>query len=480
MLRITLTFWEGDPQVELALMRGSDVSANAGRKWSVQPASLGVPTSAAPDTTPSLNLPLQVVEGLQANLANEPKSLPLWLRFSKPHGYLGILPWERVLTEALQRPVLRLPDLLERPRENRDVLEVAICFDSCSQPLQQDPSDQVKRLVDAIVGASPRSQTRVHLFAAAPWSDSLRAAGLDSRVRIHDPAAAPTYAKAMRRAFPGEVPGTAPKEYVTLQSPWSIWICETLGGRTLDAIHFICASGITDAGPALIGSGSPSPCEKVRALSSADAADLGALMARTGAWAALFSPPPDGGSGVALALMADALAHTRPATVLYQPLSTSEHAAALRRAYAFLFAPRPSAAPSLTDGFVYCQPTSVDAYANLDIPPVLGATQVNAAVLEQAASLWDRTRAYITPYIPGVQNFEIEQAPKWATAVQRHIETLALEQLRRSSPDVLLSTKASAVAQVDPSARSEKSVEADETLAEIQKIVGDYLQKNGR
>ncbi len=480
VLRVTLTFWEGDPQVELALIRGAEVADNGGRMWRVQAASLGDPASLGPDSATTLNLPLQVVEGLRANLANEPKTLPLWLRFAKPHGYLGVLPWERVLTEALARPVLRLPDLLERPSENRDVLEVAVCFDAGPETPQEKAGEQVKRLVDTIVRVSPRSQTRVNLFTTAGWIERLRATRLDSRVRIHDPAKAPTSGEAIKRAFASEVEGTSASGQQPLESPWSIWISESLETRSLDAIHFICCSEMTGSGPALIMSSSPSPKEKVRVLSYMDAMELAALMTQTGAWAALFSSPPDGTSGATLALTADALAHTRPASVLYQPLLTSEQATALRLAYAFLFSPRPSAAPSPRDGFLYCQPTSVAAHANLEIPPVLGATQLNAAVIEKTASLWDRARAYVTPYIPVVQNFELKQPPNWATAVQRHFECLALEELRRSSPDVLLSTPESARAQVDPSARPAKSDGVEETLAEIQKVVGDYLQKSGR
>jgi hypothetical protein len=486
VLQVTLTFWERDPQVELAVTRGAEVADSGGRRWRVQAASLGIPTSLDLDSVPTLNLPLQVVEGLRANLANEARTLPLWLRFAKPHGYLGLLPWERVLTEVLARPVLRLPDLLERPLENRDVLEVAVCFDAGPETSQEKAGEQIKRLVDTILRVSPRSQTRVNLFARIGWIERLRAMRLDSRIRLHDPSKAPTCSEAIKRAFARRVEGTSAGEQQPtfaggrLESPWSIWIAQTLETRSLDAIHFVCCSDMTDSGPVLMMSSSPSPNEKVRTLTYTDALELAALMTRTGAWAALFSSPPDHTSATTLALTADALAHTRPASVVCQPLLTSEHATALGAAYAFLFSPRPSSAPSLRDGFIYCQPTSVAAYANLQIPPVLGATELNATVIEKGASLWDRARAYVTRYIPVVPSFELKQPPSWATAVQRYIEMLSLEELRRRSPDVLLSTPESARAQVDPSPRQEKTGEAEETLAEIQKVIRDYLKKSGR
>jgi hypothetical protein len=93
VLCITLTFWEADPQVELVLFRGTEVTNNSRPMWRVPVSSIGVPASLEPNTERSLVLPEQVVEELQASLQNEPKTLPLWLRFAKPHGYLGVLPW---------------------------------------------------------------------------------------------------------------------------------------------------------------------------------------------------------------------------------------------------------------------------------------------------------------------------------------------------------------------------------------------------
>src|SRR5215831_1978925 len=129
VLQVTLSFWERDAHVELALLRVGKTIDASGRTWRLPAASLEVPSSIGPDTEPALNLPPQVAEGLRAGLAGDSSTLPLWLRFAKPHGFLGAMAWERELGEALDRPVLRLPDLLESPKENREVLAVAVCFD---------------------------------------------------------------------------------------------------------------------------------------------------------------------------------------------------------------------------------------------------------------------------------------------------------------------------------------------------------------
>src|SRR5262249_54191142 len=102
-LRVTLSFWEDDPQVELALMLGAESVYQGGRRWRFSVFSLNVPESIDSQTAPTFDLPLQLLEGLRASLAGQPKAMPLWLRFAKPHGHLGVLPWERVLAEALDR-----------------------------------------------------------------------------------------------------------------------------------------------------------------------------------------------------------------------------------------------------------------------------------------------------------------------------------------------------------------------------------------
>ena len=95
------------------------------------------------------------------------------------------------------------------------------------------------------------------------------------------------------------------------------------------------------------------------------------------------------------------------------------------------------------------------------------------ASIFDSTSIWDRARAYVTPYIPGIENYEIEQAPSWATALQRQSEFLALERLRRNGDDVLLSSAKSASDQVGHAATS---IASDSTLDEIHKVIGDYLR----
>ena len=100
-----------------------------------------------------------------------PPHLPVWLHLAKPYGWLGTLPWEAALEEQTGKPVLRLPDFLERPRENVVSLDVVVCSD-----LAEDPSivEQLERVINAILNGSPRTQTHVMVFALPENSRALR------------------------------------------------------------------------------------------------------------------------------------------------------------------------------------------------------------------------------------------------------------------------------------------------------------------
>ena len=64
----------------------------------------------------------------------------------------------------LNRPVLRLPDFLERPQEKPRSLELAVLSD-----LPEDPASvqQIERVIRAALAGSPRAETRISVFAMA-------------------------------------------------------------------------------------------------------------------------------------------------------------------------------------------------------------------------------------------------------------------------------------------------------------------------
>jgi hypothetical protein len=447
VLQITLTFWESEPQVELSLLRGSSDGADYDWSWSTSAESFGAMRDLALLGASTPKVPQESLQQIKHVLKHEPQTLPLWLRFSKPHGYLGALRWEEILGAQLERPVLRLPDLLERPLENRNILEVAICFDPQPVLPAQAARRQLRLAVETIMRASPRSQTKVHVFTSTERGVELGESVFDSRILIHNPANYPASRVAGNR---GGSNSGKPLNVLLAQSYWSAWMSQALGRRSLDAVYFVCDARLTQSGPALMMSNAHRSNEHSVAWSYADAQDIGALLVQTGAWAAIFSGSTDNAGG-ALALFADALAHTRPLSVTLHPLIEDRHALALHKICSFIFSPSPAPAPYPIEGFMYCPPTAVAALSALDIPTVLAATAVNVA------------------------EFQMGQAPNWAAAAQRQSEMLALEQLRRQSSDILLASPESARLQIGSGSKSNGKRGSDETLEEIQRVIGRYL-----
>jgi hypothetical protein len=303
-------------------------------------------------------------------------------------------------------------------------------------------------------------------------------------VRVHDPAEAVPPPAAGSPPQSPDMPAAA--HSLMKMSPWLDWICRSLAGRSLDVVHFVCRADVTDGRGALLLSSSPAANGQLNTLSFLSVAEITALLTRTGAWAAAFSPPPDGGTAAMVAFVADALAHFRPGPVLYHPLPLPREREDLRLAYRFLSAA--GTAPRLHHGFLYHQPRLAAGPVRIEGSPVLAAVAQNADLFAQTASLGDRVLASVSRFVPILPLHELKQPPNWVSAAQRYVETVALEQLRRGAADVLFS-KASSTALGHASSVADKASSALEqtsgaaasdvvqrTLSDIQKSVGDYLK----
>lgn len=466
VLRITLTLADGKPQVMFDLTGYGKIREQGRRNWRFALAEIGVSETLSPESTQypnTMTLPLQVQDGLKAGLAlmNPAANLPLWLDLVRPYGFLGILPWEQVLSQLLERPVLRLPDFLERPRENSDVLEAAILFDPQPSTSPESAAGQLKIIVDEMLAGSPRTQTRIHVFSNAACGKALATASFDKRVVVHVPG----------ENTAGE---TAPDKCDDPfgHSPWFHWMGAALKGRSLDAVHFVCRARATESACGLLLCNSPFSHEQ-QTLSWIDICDVGNALIRLGAWAAMFSPPSDDPEAGAMALVADAFAQSRPGSVLFH-LAAPDTAKDLRESFGFLFSPGPSSPPKLTGGFLYCQPATVAAHAGFHASIVSDVLALNVPELIKQASWVDRARAKAGVYFPAL-GVDLKQPPNWASATQRYVESATLNQLRRASTDVLFTKSSAAIDQVKAAAQSET---VQKTLSDIQNIVGSYLKKS--
>jgi hypothetical protein len=473
ILHVSMKFSESEsePQVHIDLAQfGTNVSAPDRRSWRLPFSATGAPSWLSHDSEMSLELPLQIVDGVRAALAemNIAAQQPLWLDLMRPYGYLGILPWEQTLSVALDRAVLRLPDFLLPPRETTDVLVAALLFDPPLETPAEKAVAQAKQMAETILKNSLRLQTNVHIFPSSGWAERLRGETFSDGIRLHDPAGADTTGKSARE-------NNAPA--FSSLSPWINWISRAVEGRSIDVVHFVCACETRGPSAALTLSSSPSPEERIVILAPADIHDLGAMLTRLGAWAAMFSPPADKTRAPVMAFLADGFSHSRPGPALYHPFATPEDVAAVGEAYRFVFATSSGQAPRLKNGFLYCYPSAVADTADVGSQALTKAAGAALELIQQRAPLVDRVLTTVTNALPGVPNYVIKNAPNWAGAAQRYVETTALSQMRRASSDVLFSQPERKPDDERSSSATAALSATHEALADVQNVVREYLNK---
>ena len=467
VLQVRLVFASQNTEVHLDLRRGDAAPSDEHRLWKVALSTLGVPTSPAGGGE-AFSLPAQVIEGLREApiLRGIQEGQPLWLDLLRPYGLLGLLPWEDVLGRAIGRPVLRRPSLLAHPEEDRDVADVALllCVDPTEDRLRTN--FQVRSIVDAVLGRSSRLQTRMHVFAPEPWHGVLLSETFDARVHLHDPVS----------EFPAEHDGPAAN-----LKPWIDWVSLALKGQSLDTVHII-----GEAEPSAVGAflmlPMPSAARIVPdgtevGMVAASPEDVCAMSTLLGAWMLAFTPPQDGTSATTLAFFADAAARIRPGPLLFHRLQIPEDAVAMAEAYGFLLSPRPVRAPPLTRGFAYALPGTVAheaSDAREKVEQAIVAAMASAYTVTGRSPLAERLLATATAILPGVPRHEITQVPNWAAATQRFVETATLDELRRASPDVLLSGGTVSLA-THPATRAGSLDVVKQTLADIQAVVSKHL-----
>ncbi|MCX5542152.1 hypothetical protein M3A49_22060 [Paraburkholderia sp. CNPSo 3076] len=475
-LRVSVRADSGRMAAAVELVSYEHGSPEVLRTWWLSSAELDLPTRMTADWSPTSQLPPYFVYELDDRLTEVglADGLPLWLHLFKPYGFLGSVDWEGALVGALRRPLLRLPDFLERPRENRAVLDVALV---CSEPVSEPRLDPPQLLVDiaqAVLRRSRRERTTIHLFADEQYFHILKARfANEPRVAVHDPAAASAHGIQER----GHVAGS---ELRDLQSPWLLWIRDSMQGRSLDAVHFVAHGYLADQRPALALAESPL-CNVDRSDARyVGVGELAAFLTQTGAWSAIFSSPPGNYSEAGLRLLADTLAQTRPGPVLYHRLVTDGPDWQLEDLYSFLYAPNPSPVPGWRDQkwFAYCQPSIVENLAPLPLRRAAAtALDANAGLFESTAvplsapqtrgsrrggSRGGATSRGRPPAAVSATPSAEPDLPSWVSAAQRYVEQAAQKLQRREERDP---------------ATSAVGNEVERTLQKLQAVVASVATK---
>lgn len=409
------------------------------------PDAFGIPSRLDPRQTRyrgyEFKVPADLVQMIRSTLAQaDLAGRPLWLHLVAPYGYLGVVPWERLLVPELGIPILRLPDfIVPPPREVPTYLDVALC---CSMPAAKESFNapmHMLRIVDRLREAAPRSRVTVHVFTEAMFYGQLKSEWsnrglLGAGVVLHEPNAAYSIPDPSSRIID---PGG------WLASPWLLWIRDALQGRSIDVVHFLCHGYLANERGALALSESPTVNEDTRLARFVGTGELDTFVTQLGAWSCAFSSPEHNYSEMGLRMLADALAQLRPLSILHHELEVDQDCHALRDAYRFLYASAPLPPPVSPAVFMYCQPYRVlapDAHAAGEL---LGAAPEPATAFGiDVEALGDSSGA----------------VPSWLAAGERFVEQQQLD-LKRA-------------ARFNPSRLSQSTGQAvTSTLSQIQEIL---------
>jgi hypothetical protein len=228
----------------------------------------------------------------------------------------------------------------------------------------------------AAVLAGTRAPATVHIFAdqknykrlarelrGLPRADAEGGPG----VRLYDPAEA--------KYDPAELSKAVEDEAERLDNPWLNWMADSLPGRAIGVVHFLCHGYFSAEQGALAFAESPSLNRDAKWARFVGARQINTFLDRVGASAVAFASPPRNYSVLGLRLLVSQLASLRPgATFMHGvtddyrlPSGAPEFAydalnfyRLLFRRDNYIFAPRfPELWDSFKAGCLYCPPELV-------------------------------------------------------------------------------------------------------------------------
>jgi hypothetical protein len=403
------------PEVRLALETRIEGQFQTVRKWEFDVRQFGLPSkiSGTRGQTIDYKLPTQLIDELKGLLHGQFGGKPLWLHLVRPYGYVGLIPWERMLVPVLNVPILRLPDfIVPPPRESPRSLDVLLCA-SAPRAKELFPAvgylgTMARRIVDQV----PRL-VRLHCFTDGDLLNPLRAEfqrlNLLDRATLYDPHEAEGYRIPPPSSDIVDQPGR-------LRNPWLLWMRDALHGKSVDVVHILCHGYFSNDRGALAVSESPMTNADPRMSRFIGSTELSAFLTQVGAWASAFSSPSNNYSDLGSRALAEELGQTLPGAVLYHDAARDRKAEALGPAYRFLFSRAPEEPPASPDVFIYCQPHRV---ANEQADSLAQPTDDLSVLFEQD-----------------------DNVPAWLAASQRYLEKCGVDvkrtaRARNASPGVL-------------------------------------------
>ncbi|QSX76933.1 hypothetical protein [Agrilutibacter solisilvae] len=335
----TIRLWQGDIEEF-----GIPGDGTAPSKW-VRGTSPRLPDALGPIVADAFNQ--------QRSLAGDATrhETALWVHLVKPYGPLRFVPWERLLIEVLQSPVLMLPDFIfPPPRKSIADLDVAICASAplnCEHhAIQEGVIHSIQVILDGL-GEQPR---RIHLFTEVEMARAVRGQlGDRPGLVVHPSEAAVNYVSEDPSSRLHDRSGS-------LRSPWLLWMRDTLRGYSTDVVHFVCHGHLSGRNGAMLLAQSPLGRTDNYLAGPVGAVELACFLTQVGAWSTTFSSPTDNHNPAGLRALADEIAQSMPGPMVLHDARLDASHEALGRAYCFIHSSQPQAPPCSPALYMYCQP----------------------------------------------------------------------------------------------------------------------------
>jgi hypothetical protein len=326
---------------------------------------------------------------------------PIYLSFETPYGFLPGLPWERLGTERLQRPILRLGAAPVRPVRSETTLDVAFC---CSLPAGDGavpPAQVVEHLISQIPPDLPQ-RARVHVFVEAELypmlSDRFDALGHPASIRLYEPSGAEQFVNPRPS-------GSEMIEADQLENPWLLWMRDALRDLSLDGVHFVSPGYLGRNRPGLRFANSPVHEFEYTGSRVVGSRQINLFLEQVGAWAVAFSSPPGNTSVLGQRMLFDEVSRTLNGPAILHDIAADGTGHALKEAYWHIFAPREAPLPRSPALALATHPAWVGG-----VPADASGVRMQALVDEY--SLQGRVSSLVSG----------EDTPSWVSAQQRRLE----------------------------------------------------------
>jgi len=234
--------------------------------------------------------------------------VPLWLQLKGDCGNLALVPWERLLQPKLEVPILRLPYFDLKPfSSTSSCLDMVLCASSPETKVALPVESLLVPFIHSLLEAKLREKVVIHFFTDAQIFHNLQnilpnelATADGSGMRLHNPEEAPIDQIT-------QPSGGRTRDLPNLESPWLRWVVDTLRGRSVEVVHFLCHGYLATDQGALAFQNSPVPSSEGELASFVGPQQLAAFAQHLGAWAIGFSSPQNNYSGSGTRLLADQL-----------------------------------------------------------------------------------------------------------------------------------------------------------------------------